>query len=170
MAHRCAEGKVYRVVEPILRYALRLSMSTPSARRFSRPIARFTHGGRIFARRVVMLIRQPIFITLTVLVHSCVLVAAILFYRLEAGTNLAVNTLFDAVYWAMCTITTVGYGDIVPLTAGGRMIAMILMIFGSLATVLYTALFATAVVAPEFQQVERQIHKIEADFRRITEE
>lgn len=40
------------------------------------------------------------------------------------------KTLFDALWWTIVTITTVGYGDISPGTPIGRMIAIFLMIFG----------------------------------------
>jgi voltage-gated potassium channel len=36
----------------------------------------------------------------------------------------------EALWWAMVTITSVGYGDYVPVTFWGRVLAMVLMIFG----------------------------------------
>lgn len=42
-----------------------------------------------------------------------------------------VNT-FDGVYWAVTTFTTVGYGDIVPVTILGRSLAMLLQIVGAM--------------------------------------
>ena len=41
-----------------------------------------------------------------------------------------VTNLGDAFGWAIVTVTTVGYGDIYPVTAEGKIIASILMIFG----------------------------------------
>lgn len=39
-------------------------------------------------------------------------------------------TFFDGIWWAFVTTTTVGYGDISPTSAGGRIVACILMIVG----------------------------------------
>ncbi len=40
------------------------------------------------------------------------------------------GTIPDAMWWAIATLTTVGYGDVVPVTAWGRIIGAIVMIFG----------------------------------------
>ena len=40
------------------------------------------------------------------------------------------NNFFDAFYWAACTLTTVGYGDIYPISATGRVISIISSIVG----------------------------------------
>jgi voltage-gated potassium channel len=49
---------------------------------------------------------------------------------LEQHVDSNIKTAEDAVWWAMSTITTVGYGDRYPVTTEGRMLGMVLMLMG----------------------------------------
>jgi voltage-gated potassium channel len=53
-----------------------------------------------------------------------------LFHSFEYGVNENVHNFFDSIWWSMVTITTIGYGDIAPVTTGGRIVAMMLMMLG----------------------------------------
>lgn len=56
--------------------------------------------------------------------------ALIMFNVEEPDANHMFDTFFDAVYWAACTLTTVGYGDIFPTTTLGRLVSMVSAIMG----------------------------------------
>lgn len=56
-----------------------------------------------------------------------VLISALVIFNAEPESF---NTFFDAVYWATVSLTTVGYGDIYPVTTVGRIITMISSVFG----------------------------------------
>ena len=58
----------------------------------------------------------------------------------------ALGTLPDAMYWAITTLTTVGYGDIVPVTAVGRLIAGVTMVIGLLLFALPIGIIANGFV------------------------
>lgn len=64
---------------------------------------------------------------ITVLVFT---VLMLIIFLSEQKTNSAINTLFDAVWYTLVTITTVGYGDITPRSILGRTSAMILLLAG----------------------------------------
>ncbi len=44
--------------------------------------------------------------------------------------NSQIKTFFDAIWWALATATTVGYGDVVPVTTLGRAIGIVMMLLG----------------------------------------
>lgn len=50
--------------------------------------------------------------------------------EIERDPRSTIRTADDAMWWALCTITTVGYGDLVPVTRAGRAVAALLMLTG----------------------------------------
>ena len=46
------------------------------------------------------------------------------------GPKAGFNNIPESIYWCISTISTVGYGDIVPLTGMGKFLASVLMILG----------------------------------------
>ena len=64
---------------------------------------------------------------LTVL--TIVLIVGTLMYVVEGPTN-GFSNIPVGVYWAVVTLTTVGYGDVSPVTPVGRMLAVIVMLMG----------------------------------------
>ncbi len=56
-----------------------------------------------------------------------IIISALIIFNVEGDSF---STFFDAIYWATVSLTTVGYGDIYPVTTAGRIITMISSIFG----------------------------------------
>ena len=59
----------------------------------------------------------------------CVILGAVM-YIVESGQDSGFTSIPRSVYWAIVTLTTVGYGDIAPATALGQFISSIIMIIG----------------------------------------
>lgn len=64
-------------------------------------------------------------------------------FLFETGSNPQFAHFQDGLWWAFVTLTTVGYGDIVPITHGGRIAAVFAMIFG---IVVYSLIVANLTV------------------------
>lgn len=86
---------------------------------------RYSKSIKIIAR-VIQNSREPL-IAVCTLAICYILISALVIFNVEADSF---NTFFDAVYWATVSLTTVGYGDIYPVTTSGRIITMISSIFG----------------------------------------
>ncbi|MBR2612681.1 MAG: ion transporter [Clostridia bacterium] len=56
-----------------------------------------------------------------------ILVSALIIYNVEPESF---DNFFEAIYWATVSLTTVGYGDIYPVTTIGRIVTMVSSIFG----------------------------------------
>ncbi|SFD05964.1 ion transporter [Butyrivibrio sp. YAB3001] len=70
---------------------------------------------------------QDALIAVCTLAIGYILASALVIFNVEADSF---NTFFDAIYWATVSLTTVGYGDIYPVTTTGRITTMISSMFG----------------------------------------
>jgi voltage-gated potassium channel len=95
-----------------------------------------------------------------------------LFERHAPGSN--IHTLRDAIWWSFVTVTTVGYGDFYPVTAGGRVTACCVMGTGLLTLAVVTAQVASSFVAqapsrarpaPRDEAAQREVTLAELDQR-----
>ena len=64
------------------------------------------------------------------IVALVILMSATGFYAAEIGTNQNLDSYGDALWWAIVTVTTIGYGDIFPVTVAGRLVGTFLMFAG----------------------------------------
>ena len=61
---------------------------------------------------------------------AVMVICSIFLYVAEVGLNDAVGSPLDALWWGIVTLTTVGYGDVYPVTGEGRIAASVLMLLG----------------------------------------
>ena len=80
-----------------------------------------------------------------VILMSVVLTSAGLMYVLEHDAQPdKFGSIPDAMWWAAATVTTVGYGDVVPITAAGRAVGVVTMITGLVMLALPAGIVASA--------------------------
>jgi len=61
---------------------------------------------------------------------SVMVICSAIVFAAEHGVNRLISSPFDALWWGVTTLTTVGYGDTYPVTPEGRIAAMVLMLLG----------------------------------------
>jgi len=76
-------------------------------------------------------------------------------------------TFGRALWWAVATLTTVGYGDVVPVQPHGRLLASVLMLLGFGALSLLTGTIASALVSRQHRRTESTEHELLAALERV---
>ncbi len=126
-------------------------------------LLRYSHNVSDFLR--VISSKKFEFYTLFVLLTFIILISGISIYVFEEHTNKNIHSLFDAFYWAMITISTVGYGDVTPLTTEGRVLTMMIIIVGvgliSFATSIIVSAFSEKMEELRANRVFNQIRKLD---------
>jgi voltage-gated potassium channel len=72
---------------------------------------------------------RRILVFLSFVILLCIILGSMM-YAIEGPYNEKFDSIPQSVYWAIVTITTVGYGDISPVTPMGKMIASLIMLLG----------------------------------------
>lgn len=93
-----------------------------------------------YSRRITMLLyvlkkERVVLLTVLGIAFFYIVATALVMFNVEMYNHtedgkVVFNTFFDALYWATTTLTTVGYGDIYPVSSIGRIVSMISSLFG----------------------------------------
>jgi voltage-gated potassium channel len=90
-----------------------------------------------------------------------VMLAGIIVTRLDPS----MGSIWDGMWWAWVTLTHTGYGDIVPVTASGRVFAAFLIFLGVVLISLMTANLSAFLIGSEVEKVEKE-EKVEESMLR----
>lgn len=106
-------------------------------------IVRYNQAIRRFWRAVT-LAREEIVLFLGFAALMLYFSAVGIYYFEHEAQPEAFGTLFDSFWWAVVTLTTVGYGDIYPITVGGRVFTFFVLLTGLGIVAIPTGLLASA--------------------------
>jgi len=87
-------------------------------------------------RTLVLLLKNLLLVFVIVLTGA----AGVLFFEYKTGV---IEDFFDAIWWSLVTITTVGYGDLYPITFWGRIIGIVFILLGFIVFSTFTAFIAS---------------------------
>ena len=112
--------------------------------------ARYSKSMQIISR-VMKKSKEPLIAVCTLAV-AYILISALVILNVEPDSF---SSFFEAVYWATVSLTTVGYGDIYPVTTVGRVITMVSSLFG-IAIVALPSGIITAGYLEELKMMRRE--------------
>lgn len=91
-------------------------------------LGHFMNEGQVIVKAMVAS-RAKITVFLTFVSLIVIIIGAVM-YLIEGGSNPNFSSIPRSIYWAVVTLTTVGYGDITPVTEVGQFLSAIVMILG----------------------------------------
>ena len=105
---------------------------------------------------------RPIGAALFVLLMMTVLAASFTYLAEHETQPDKFGSMFEATWWAVVTMTTVGYGDIVPVTAAGKMLGALIGIMGIGMVALPAGLLSSG--------FSKQLHQRESEYRSLVDD
>ncbi|HWJ82759.1 MAG TPA: potassium channel family protein [Nocardioides sp.] len=117
-----------------------------------------------------------VLVAVTGVMTSMIVLASMVMWLLERDAPRSnIHSFPIALWWAMETVTTVGYGDHHPTTAAGRFVAASLMVLGValvgvISATVVTWFFAELDVLREVQDIEREEQRTEATLEEVLDE
>ncbi len=137
--------------------------------RLVRIFALFGKGRRNIFKFVEKTHLNYILFTLILIVAASTIAVLVL----ESSPTDEINTPLDALWYVVSTVTTVGYGDIVPVSPGGKVLGIILMIIGvgffSLLTATLSSYFMRDMESEE-KELKEQVESLENSINEMKSE
>jgi voltage-gated potassium channel len=96
-------------------------------------------------------IEKPV-IRAILLIILVTIIASILIELFESSQNSAFSTFWDSAWWVIVTITTVGYGDKIPITPLGKIIGVLIMFVGIALLSVVTATISSILVTRKIKE------------------
>lgn len=118
------------------------------------------YSGQVQALAEALGASRPKIIVFIVFVASVVIIIGFLMYLIEGAQNAGFSSIPKSIYWAIVTLTTVGYGDIAPTTALGRVLASLVMLMGYGVIAVPTGIVSAEIVSHSQEHDEEELRKV----------
>ncbi|HUH67176.1 MAG TPA: ion channel [Syntrophales bacterium] len=106
----------------------------------------------VFSKFIKRLYRMRFIQIATVILTVIFISSASVYYFERAQEDSNIHSLWDGVWWSVVTMGTVGYGDIYPITTGGRMVGLVLIFAGVGLMSVFTAAIASVFVEKKIKE------------------
>ncbi|MDA7930122.1 ion transporter [Akkermansiaceae bacterium] len=114
-------------------------------------LARYSSAMQRYHRAFLIAREELILFGVTALIMFYLSSVGIYYFEHQAQPEVFAS-VFHSFWWAVCTLTTVGYGDIYPVTVGGKIFTFIVLMIGLGFVAVPTGLFASALSAARGEQ------------------
>jgi voltage-gated potassium channel len=129
----------------------------PDARGRSRGLSDVSqkHPTGLIERRVKRFLREPVSVrnALTVIVAATFIVVVASGITMRAIDHREYSSVWEGMWWSLQTVTTVGYGDVTPKNAGGKFMAVAVMLEG----ISFLAIVTAAITSTFVTRAQREV-------------
>lgn len=108
------------------------------------------------SRNLVRSFARPSFVYLLFATLTIMSGFSILFHWIESPTNPRIGGWLDSLYFTVATMTSVGFGDIVPVTVVGKVFTIVMMLAGSAIYVSFTAVVASTILELDWEDLDQK--------------
>lgn len=120
--------------------------------KLTRYIGESTNFGRALKRS-----RIKIAVFLSFVLVLCIILGTVM-YLIEGDKDSGFSSIPRSVYWAIVTLTTVGYGDIAPVSSFGQFIASLIMVLGYGIIAIPTGIVTSEMTRSERKSIPKNTH------------
>ena len=114
-------------------------------------LVRYNSALHRFARAVLLAKEELVIFTSAIFILLYLSAFGIYYFEHEAQPD-KYASIFDAMWWAVVTLTTVGYGDIYPITLAGRVFTFVILMLGLGLVAVPTGIVASALSAVRYEE------------------
>jgi voltage-gated potassium channel len=133
-------------------------------------VLRGLRSAKVLVEAVVNRRAESGLLTATLLSLLLTVFASIAILQLETGPQANIRSAEDALWWTVTTLTTVGYGDLYPVTPEGRLLAGFVMVAGVGLFGAFSGLVASWLLRPAERQQDTELAQMRDELRALRQE